>query len=144
MDYSEMAMTKQRYEICTVAELPPGSRRIVEIGFRSIGVFNVDNRFYAVRNLCPHQAAPLCRGTLSGTMLPAEAGKYQYGLEGRILRCPWHSWEFDVTTGERVFIPGTMRVKTYEVALESSSVPESQSVEVYPVEIAGPMIVVYV
>ena len=74
MDYSEIAMTKQRYEICTVAELPPGSRRIVEIGIRSIGVFNVDNRFYAVRNLCPHQAAPLCRGTLSGTMLPADLG----------------------------------------------------------------------
>jgi nitrite reductase/ring-hydroxylating ferredoxin subunit len=34
------------------------------------------------------------------------------------LRCPWHEWEYDITTGESVFDP-TVRVKTYEVDIEN-------------------------
>ena len=47
--------------VARVSELPPGARRIVEIGRRSIGVFNVNGKLYALRNACPHQGAPLCR-----------------------------------------------------------------------------------
>ena len=131
-------MATKRHEICSVTELPLGSRRIVEIGYRSIGVFNVDGRFYAVRNRCPHQGAPLCRGTLAGTMLPSAPGEYRYGLEGRVLRCPWHSWEFDVTTGEMVFVPDPMRVKTYTVTVEPPAL------EMYAVEVEDQMVVLYV
>ncbi|MEZ4658030.1 MAG: Rieske (2Fe-2S) protein [Caldilineaceae bacterium] len=120
-------MPPTRHPIAPVSEIPPGSRKIVQIGHRSIGVFNVAGEFYAIRNQCPHQGAPLCRGTLSGTMLPAGAKEYVYGLEGRVLRCPWHSWEFDVTTGQMIFVPEPMRVKTYEVAVEP---PELERYEV--------------
>ena len=40
----------------------PGERKLVEIGGRSIGVFNVDGEYYALRNRCPHQGGPLCDG----------------------------------------------------------------------------------
>ena len=43
-------------------EIPPGSRKIVEVDGRSIGVFNVDGEFLALRNRCPHQGGPLCEG----------------------------------------------------------------------------------
>ncbi|MEZ4864211.1 MAG: Rieske (2Fe-2S) protein [Caldilineaceae bacterium] len=111
-------MVRQRYIVAKVSELPPGSRKIVEVGTRSIGVFNVDGQYYAIRNRCPHQGAPLCRGTLSGTMVPAGPKEYHYGLAGRVLRCPWHSWEFDVTTGAMIFVPDPMRVKAYTVTVE--------------------------
>ncbi|MBO0705932.1 MAG: Rieske 2Fe-2S domain-containing protein, partial [Candidatus Dormibacteraeota bacterium] len=44
-----------RYVVAPVEDLPPGERRIVEIDRRSIGVFNVDGRLFALRNRCPHQ-----------------------------------------------------------------------------------------
>ena len=56
-------------------------------------------------------------------MLPSQPLDYQYGLEGRVLRCPWHGWEFDLETGEKLFDPGCRaRVKTYPVAVEDGVV----------------------
>ena len=123
-----MSRRKARHEICSLQELPVGERKIIEIGKRSIGIFNVHGDFYAVRNICPHQGAELCRGTVGGTMLPTEnPGEYNYALDGRILRCPWHFWEFDITTGEMIFVPDPKRVKTYDVAVEK---PELERYEV--------------
>ena len=34
------------------------------VGGREIGVFNLGGTFYALRNICPHRGAPLCRGRL--------------------------------------------------------------------------------
>ncbi|MCY3901440.1 MAG: Rieske 2Fe-2S domain-containing protein [Caldilineaceae bacterium] len=53
--------------ICRVSDLPPGERKIVEVRGRLIGVFNVHGKYYVIRSLCPHQGAPLCRGTITGT-----------------------------------------------------------------------------
>ena len=64
--------------MCAVADLPPGQRKIVTVDGRSIGVFNVHGRYYALRNLCPHRRAPLCLGrvrglvTSDGTLRPIE------------------------------------------------------------------------
>jgi nitrite reductase/ring-hydroxylating ferredoxin subunit len=41
--------------------------------------------------------------------------------EGTILRCPWHQWEFDVTTGQNLANPGK-RVRTYEVEVADGKV----------------------
>ena len=129
---------KTRHEICTLQELPIGERKIVEIGKRSIGIFNVHGDLYAIRNICPHQGAELCRGTVGGTMLPTEnPGEYNYDLDGRILRCPWHFWEFDITTGEMIFVPNPQRVKTYDVAIEKPSL------ERYEVEVEEDLVVLY-
>ncbi|HEY2440280.1 MAG TPA: Rieske 2Fe-2S domain-containing protein, partial [Solirubrobacteraceae bacterium] len=43
-------------------EIAPGERKIVQIGSRSIGVFNVAGEYFALRNRCPHQGGPLCQG----------------------------------------------------------------------------------
>ena len=85
---------------------------------RSIGVFNVRGRFYALRNHCPHQAALLCVGAIKGMTLPGKPGEYVWAREGEILRCLWHGGEFDITTGRSIFNPHRSRVKTYEVTVE--------------------------
>lgn len=123
-----------KYTVCRVSELPPGERKIVEAGKRTIGVFNVNGAFHAIRNQCPHQNAPLCRGIITGTTLPSQPGEYIWAKDGEIIRCPWHGWEFDITTGRSVFNPHKMRVKSYEVTVESS--PEDvESVERFPVTV---------
>ena len=128
--------------VCAANELPPGTRRIVSVGSRSIGVFNVGGRYHALRNVCPHQGAPLCEGPLTGTALPGPPGTFRYGREGEILRCPWHGWEFDVTSGRSIFNPHAVRVRSYRVAVEAA---ECQSddvrVETFPVSVERKMVV---
>jgi len=120
------------HRVALVADVPPGSRVIVHVGGRSIGIFNVAGTFHALRNLCPHQQAPLCEGPLTGTTLPSLPGHYEYGREGQILRCPWHGWEFDVTTGRSLFDPARCRVRAYPVTVER-----------FDVDVDGPHVVVY-
>lgn len=131
-----------RHVICNVTELPPGSRKIVSLESRSVGVFNVNHQFYALKNSCPHQGAPLCLGTVTGMTLPSKPGEYIYGREGEIVRCPWHGWEFDVLTGKSVYDPHKCLVKTYEVAVETEE--ETKSVETYTVTVEEEKVVVYI
>jgi len=99
-------------------EIAPGSPKIVAVAGREFGIFNLHGKFCAVRNLCPHQGGPLCRGTLSGTTLPSRPGEYLWGGEGEILRCPWHGWEFDLASGAALFDP-KVRVRVYPVELQA-------------------------
>jgi nitrite reductase/ring-hydroxylating ferredoxin subunit len=130
-----------RHIIGRVSELPPGERRIVEVEGRSIGVFNVHGQFYALRNRCPHQGAPLCLGAIKGLALPSKPGEYLWGREGEILRCPWHGWEFDITSGRSIFNPHRMRVRTYEVTVEPD---EDPAIETYPVTVEDGLIVLHI
>ncbi|TVY08835.1 Rieske (2Fe-2S) protein [Paenibacillus cremeus] len=131
-----------RHVVGTVTEMPAGSRKIVMLEGRSIGVFHVNQQFYALKNTCPHQNAPLCLGRVTGMTLPSEPGQYLYGREGEIVRCPWHGWEFDITNGKSIYDPHKCNVKTYEVVIESEE--ESVSVETYPVKVESGLVVVYV
>jgi 3-phenylpropionate/trans-cinnamate dioxygenase ferredoxin subunit len=127
--------------VAPAVELPPGTRRIIEVEGRSIGVFNVDGRYYALRNACPHQGAPLCLGSIGGTMVESRPGEYRWEREGEILRCPWHGWEFDLTDGKSVFNPHRTRVRSYQVSVRS---PEhaDPSVETFPVSVEAGVVVV--
>ena len=111
----------QRYPFARVDEIPPGSRKIVRVRGREIGVFNVDGHFYALKNVCAHQGARVCLGKVSGRTLPSGVYEFNYGMEGRILRCPWHGWMYDITTGRSIFDP-SVGVVTYPVEVEDGQV----------------------
>jgi 3-phenylpropionate/trans-cinnamate dioxygenase ferredoxin subunit len=98
-----------KHVVAKVDEIPLGERKIVALNGRSIGVFNVQGTFYALRN------------RLSGFATAEVPGKYEYTRKGEILRCPWHGWEFDVKTGQSWFDPEKMRVRSYEVRVESGA-----------------------
>jgi 3-phenylpropionate/trans-cinnamate dioxygenase ferredoxin subunit len=120
-----------KHIVGTIAEIGPGQRKIVEVNGVSIGVFNVNGAYYALRNRCPHQGAPLCLGSIKGTTLPSQPGEYIWAREGEILRCPWHGWEFDITTGRSVCNPHRTLVRSYDVTVE----PVDPSIETYPVAV---------
>lgn len=138
--------------VATTDEIGPGQRKIVEIDGRSIGVFNVGGRYYALRNTCPHAGARLCEGTLTGLVTSRTPGEYTYQREGEILRCPWHGWEFDLTTGRSWFDPTRTRVRAYETTVEADVSPDSVAgylpgpyrAERYAVEVRRRFIVVHV
>jgi 3-phenylpropionate/trans-cinnamate dioxygenase ferredoxin subunit len=132
-----------RYVIGNVEDIPAGFNKIVELEGKSIGVFNVNQQYYALKNTCPHQNAPLCLGRVTGMTLPSNPGQYLYGREGEIVRCPWHGWEFDITNGKSIYDPHKCKVKTYEVMVERVTEEESPSVETFPVKVESGRIVVY-
>jgi nitrite reductase/ring-hydroxylating ferredoxin subunit len=103
--------------VAETGEIPPGGRKIVDVEGRSIGIFNVDGEYLAVRNRCPHQGGPLCLGTLVGVVDSPEPGVYRHSRPGEMIRCPWHAWEFDLRDGRSWFDPARKRVARYDVAV---------------------------
>lgn len=144
-----------RYIVAEAAEIPPGGRKIVEIGGRSLGVFNLGGEFFALRNRCPHQGGPLCEGKTFGLIEADVPGKITYSRQGEILTCAWHGWEFDIRTGRSWCAPDRLRVRRYEVSVEPGAslattpaatlpgkVPGPYTAETYPVLIEGRYLVV--
>lgn len=149
----------QRYEICPVRELQPGEREIVEVGELSIGVFNVDGKFHAIANTCPHQLAPLCEGALTGEMTAENVGDFELTRDGEVIQCPWHGWKFNIEDGTSVFNPHKLKTRTFDVDVEkgSASQCDSQSanygtslrgeeppIDTYSVEVEEEIVVLYV
>ena len=114
-------MSRQTFHVCRASALGPGERRIVDLGGRSVGIFNVDGSFYALHNRCPHRGGPLCLGPVTGTTAASEDFDYVYEGEGRILRCAWHGWEFEIETGRSLADP-QVRAKTFPVTIEDGEV----------------------
>lgn len=138
-----MFMTK--HIVATVDEIPAGGRKIVAINGRSIGIFNINGEFFALRNRCPHEGAELCTGTVTGLRRSDAPGDYQWDRAGEILRCPWHGWEFDIKTGQSWFDPNRVRVRPYPVSVESDVSgyqPGPFAAESYPVTVEAAYIVV--
>jgi nitrite reductase/ring-hydroxylating ferredoxin subunit len=133
-----------RHVVARLRDFRPGDRRIVEVEGRSIGVFNIRGEFYALRNICPHQGAPLCLGKVMGTTVARKPFELEYGRDGEIVKCPWHGWEFDILTGRSVFNPHLVRVRTYEVSIEPVEDDSDPSVDTYPVTVEDGLVIVHV
>lgn len=110
----------RRWPVGSASDLKPGERRLVEVRGHSLGVFNVNGAYVAALNLCPHELAPVCRGRIGGTTLPSPPGEWRWGRAGEILACPWHGWEFDLTTGRALANP-RVRLRTYPVTVEDDT-----------------------
>lgn len=105
--------------VCPANEISDGERRIVKADGISIGVYNIGGKFYAIKNVCPHAGAPLCEGHIQTTHRPGAVGEFEPALEGRVLRCPWHGWEFDIVTGKGLYDRNS-RVATYKVEVDDA------------------------
>jgi len=70
--------------------------------------------YRAVRSVCPHQGAELQLGLMTQLLRGDKVGEYIVDEDTTILRCPWHSFDFDVVSG-RCIASERIRVRTYEV-----------------------------
>lgn len=107
-----------KHVVARADEIPEGGRLIVEVGGRSIGIFNVSGRFYALLNRCPHQGAKLCRGSVIGRVEADGPGELRYDGSRKLLQCPWHGWEYDIETGQSFF---DSAVRPYPVGVEDGA-----------------------
>ena len=92
-------------KIAKKSEIPPGTGKVVETGGKTIAVFNCDGAFYAIDNTCKHRGGPLGEGTLSSTTVT----------------CPWHGWEYDVTSGE-CLMDASIKVQKFDVTVEGDDI----------------------
>lgn len=104
-----------KHVVAMVADLPPGSRKLVTVRGRPIAVFNLDGAYYAMINRCPHQGAGLCEGDVTGLVIADGPGTYRIIRDGEIVRCPWHGWEFDIRTGQSWCDPSRITARQYPV-----------------------------
>lgn len=72
---------------------------------REVALFNVEGTLHCTDNICPHVQGPLGDGH----------------LEGEIVTCPWHGWQFNVRTGECLDRPDRP-VAVYPVRLEEGRI----------------------
>ena len=93
-------------KVAAVTDIPPGTKKIVEVAGVLVVVVNLDGQFYAVEDVCTHDGGPLGEGK----------------LEGRQLVCPRHGARFDVRTGAALTMPAFEPVPTYEVRIEGDDV----------------------
>jgi len=110
------------HRIGTVADVRAAGCRVVEVDGRRVGVVAAGGAFFAVQDRCPHMGAPMCGGTVSGTFLPAGAHELVYGRHDRVIRCPWHGWEFDLETGRSLLERDRVGLKTYRVTVDDGEV----------------------
>jgi nitrite reductase/ring-hydroxylating ferredoxin subunit len=87
------------------SDIPPGTGMTCDVQGTPVAVFNVDGQFCAIHNTCVHRGGPLGEGE----------------LEGQIVTCPWHGWQYDVKTGQSPVNPAAS-VKTFPCKVEGSDV----------------------
>ena len=106
-----------------VSDFENGDRKIVDVNGKSVGVFRIDDRFYALRNRCPHQFGPLCVGELAPRAVSSGPGDMRLDSGPPLIACPWHGWEYDLATGQSFTGPGrgNLAVHTYDVGVLAGS-----------------------
>ncbi len=117
-------MANKEHVVGDISDFPEGSHKVVRVGRREIGIFNIAGKFYGLPNVCPHQTGPLCEGkTTTGTLVARKEDdwKFRWDYEGEIVACPWHGLEYHVPTG-RCLAFSNINLRRYEVMAEDGKV----------------------
>ncbi|MBD2846315.1 Rieske (2Fe-2S) protein [Paenibacillus sp. IB182496] len=112
-----------KIRVCSYAELEAEGKRAVVADRKAVVIVRArDGRVYALRDVCPHKGPCLSAGMIDRGCAGERVGVYVYEPEVEVLRCPWHSWEFDIRTGRSLFAPERVKVKTYPVTVEDGDI----------------------
>ena len=91
-------------KVADAAEIADGEMKIV---FNNLVVVaNVEGRFHAFGNICPHAAGPIGEGF----------------LDGSIVECPWHAGQWDIRTGKALTAFATADIPVFEVRVRGGDV----------------------
>lgn len=93
------------HRVACVDDVAPGSGIETTAGGRVIALYNIDGAFHAVDGVCPHAGGPLGKGV----------------MDGNVVTCPWHGWQFDVTTGHHC-LNSNIQHPTFAVKIEGRDV----------------------
>lgn len=74
-------------------------------GGQIVALFRVNGELFAMDGMCPHAGGPLAQGE----------------VRGNVVTCPWHGWQFDVTTGKHCLNPRVQH-RCFPVKVEAGEV----------------------
>jgi len=92
--------------VAKTKDVQDGSPYCAEVNGFKIALFKIDGKYFAIDNRCSHEGGPLCHGM----------------LDGKVVDCPWHGSEFDVTTGAALKPPAHLPQRTFPVRLKGESI----------------------
>lgn len=92
-------------EIANANDIANGEAKVFEKEGKTIALFNVDGIFFAIDNTCAHRQGPLGEGY----------------LDGKIITCPLHGWQYDITNGQCQTMPN-MHVASYKTKIENGKI----------------------
>ena len=95
----------QWVRVAKVEEIPEGTGKELAAAGRVVALYHVEGAFYALDGVCPHAGGPLGEGV----------------LEGSIVTCPWHGWQFDVASG-RHCLNANLQHATFPVRIEGDDI----------------------
>jgi len=93
------------FKVCRLNDLSENSGKRFIVDDVDIALFKVDNKIYALSNICPHQHSPLI---------------YDGFLEDGCVVCPAHGWMFSLETGKTP--TGQKGLNSFEVMVEKGEV----------------------
>ena len=112
-----------KHFVCSLEELEHTRKKAAVLDRKPVVVVRSDQgSLHALRDICPHKGPCLSGGMLDKNCRGETTGEYVFDRETEVLRCPWHSWEFDIRTGLSLFDPEKVRVKIYPVSVENGDV----------------------
>jgi nitrite reductase/ring-hydroxylating ferredoxin subunit len=101
-----MTNEAQWVTVAQLPSLPEGEILGVEIGDKSIALYNIDGEIHATDNVCTHAFALLTDGW----------------LDGDCIECPLHAGRFNVKTGKAMGPPVDEDIKVFETRVVGSDI----------------------
>ena len=92
-------------KVALESDVPDGGSKQVEVGGEAVALFNVAGQVRAIQNTCLHRGGPLSEGD----------------LDGDLVTCPWHMWQYDVTNGKCRTDP-SITLACYQVKVENGEI----------------------
>ena len=93
-------------KVASIKEIALGQAISVGLDGKSIALFNVQGKIFAVDNECTHAGGPICEGEVSGTTVT----------------CPWHGASFNLTNGEVLKAPASDNLNCYKVIIDGDDI----------------------
>ncbi len=92
-------------KVTQLDRLREGKGSSCRVDGREVALFLVKGKIYAIENLCPHQHVPVLD---------------EGAIEGTVLTCPMHGWQFDLATGRAV--NAASRLTGFDVRIDGDDV----------------------
>lgn len=92
--------------VATVGEIAINTYRVVDVDGTHIALFNLDGQYYAIEDMCTHDAGQLTGGVVE---------------DGNII-CPRHGAKFCIRTGEALTAPAYEPTPVFPVRVEQGQI----------------------
>jgi len=92
--------------VASTSELKPDEMMAVNANGKAILLANLNNKYYAIGNICTHMGCPLSKGT----------------LKGENVECVCHGSTFDLKTGKVIRGPADAPEPKYELKIENGKI----------------------